>query len=486
MDTSTRRPDASAVSSFRPLRRWAALTVGLLLALVALRAWWGWEVNRRIAREVAEARARGEPIRPEDFDPVPVPGNQNAVPIYERAMAAVRLTPAQRQALNDFDPDATLTPAVRAEFESALKANAEALRLAREARLRPLASWDGRILRPPDYGGDERDAAGPLVELLTAAGETAATADDFNAAGQIWHDLAHFARVLRQCNMNSYAARSDSITWWLGATIERHADDLTIGGARGAEPADVQAVIAELMDDADWRARAVRRWQVSRMVCLDSIAREPYDWPAGWRPVAAALRPLLEMDKLRVARRQGAIADALARAPDVPTIGTLLPTAPAGIADARSRLDRIAHYNSDDSNPDPAYYLARTYFREVGDRHLTATALAAWLYRADHGGAWPADVASLVPAYLPSAPTDPFAAGGRGVKVAAAGGWHAVYSVALNGKDEGGPLPWAFAVKSPLGWNKWNGADAVFYLERARPSSPAPSTTTSPAQAEDN
>ena len=43
---------------------------------------------------------------------------------------------------------------------------------------------------------------------------------------------------------------------------------------------------------------------------------------------------------------------------------------------------------------------------------MAAVALAIRLYRADHGGAWPASLGELVPAYLPAIPIDPLASNG--------------------------------------------------------------------------
>ncbi|HWB52952.1 MAG TPA: hypothetical protein VG722_02125, partial [Tepidisphaeraceae bacterium] len=49
-----------------------------------------------------------------------------------------------------------------------------------------------------------------------------------------------------------------------------------------------------------------------------------------------------------------------------------------------------------------------TEFRILADRRMAAIALAAQLYRADHKLQWPAKLEQLVPAYLPSVPSDPY------------------------------------------------------------------------------
>jgi hypothetical protein len=468
------KPSNKMPAPFRSLRRLAGAALVAVLALVGLRAWWGWEVDRQIAREIAAAQTRGEPILPEDFDPVPMPGSQNAVPVYERAMAAVTLTREQRDLLNDFDSDAPLPPAQRAALESILRLNAEALRLAREARGRPLASWDDQKLRPPVFDTAPSMVGYEVGRLLLAAAKLEAEAGDWRAAAAAtWHDLAGLAAALRRCNVVSYSDdESTRVVWWVCTLVERAAPVLPVDGGsigRTPDPDDVRAVVAELLDDDGYRAQQVRTWRAGRSALLDAIPRNLDDWPGRWRTVARALRPALDMEYLRLARRSGAVADAVARAPDVPTLRTLLPPAPKRrMSDARSRLDRIARSRSDVDGMGPREYVTQTYFRDIGNRHLTAVALAAWRYRIDHGGAWPADVGALVPAYLPTLPIDPFAAGGRAVKLSPVNGRHAVYSVGYNGTDEGGSSRRAGGGGAPRGWHKWDGADAVVYLENWR------------------
>lgn len=66
---------------------------------------------------------------------------------------------------------------------------------------------------------------------------------------------------------------------------------------------------------------------------------------------------------------------------------------------------------------------------------LARAALASARYRAAKGG-WPARLADLVPDYLPEVPVDPF--DGKPLRMTTADGGTVLYSVGLNGKDEGG------------------------------------------------
>ena len=108
------------------------------------------------------------------------------------------------------------------------------------------------------------------------------------------------------------------------------------------------------------------------------------------------------------------------------------------------------------------------------ERRMAAVALAAQLYRADHGGAWPAKLEDLVPQYLPAVPRDPLAPGDTPlryllVKHGRPDGQDrpVVYSVGSNGNDDthdaGAPLP----LTPQYSWS--NGPDEVRDLTRWSP-----------------
>jgi len=67
--------------------------------------------------------------------------------------------------------------------------------------------------------------------------------------------------------------------------------------------------------------------------------------------------------------------------------------------------------------------------------HLVQADLALRLYRADRGD-WPAELADLVPAYLPGVPVDTLV--GRPLIYRRTGGEFLLYSVGNDGLDQGG------------------------------------------------
>src|SRR3990172_6612547 len=110
-DPSTVEPIVEPV----PPRYWwlkrIALTVGILLvAVIALRLWWGWEADRRLQAEIDKIIAAGDPIDPEDFDPKEeIPNEQNAARFLLQAENAINLTPEQVKLIDELRGDGKFT-----------------------------------------------------------------------------------------------------------------------------------------------------------------------------------------------------------------------------------------------------------------------------------------------------------------------------------------------------------------------------------------
>ena len=96
---------------------------------------------------------------------------------------------------------------------------------------------------------------------------------------------------------------------------------------------------------------------------------------------------------------------------------------------------------------------------------MAATALAIRLYELDHGRR-PVALEELVPEYLPAVPLDLFAADGRAIGYAPANAPPVLYSVNVDGVDDGG----SFALTT---WGSVDreAKDLPFFLDGGRPRS---------------
>src|SRR5665213_2093956 len=76
------------------LKRIAVLVLVALAGLTVLRWLWAREADRRSAALIADAKARGEPILPEDFEAAKVPDADNAAILFSQAASVLVLSPA--------------------------------------------------------------------------------------------------------------------------------------------------------------------------------------------------------------------------------------------------------------------------------------------------------------------------------------------------------------------------------------------------------
>ncbi|MFH1746227.1 MAG: hypothetical protein ABIG44_04205, partial [Planctomycetota bacterium] len=103
------------------------------------------------------------------------------------------------------------------------------------------------------------------------------------------------------------------------------------------------------------------------------------------------------------------------------------------------------------------------HYRVLAMRRMAATALANRLYELDHGRR-PITLEELVPTYLSAVPVDPFAADERVLGYAPHNTLPVLYSVNVDGVDEGG----AFAM-SKSNTVIWREKDLPFFLDGGRP-----------------
>ncbi len=82
--------------------KWMAIVLAALAAiLLAVNAWWVWTSDRRLEEQLAERRARGEPLSIAELARPPIPPERNAATWLRRAQAdaarsGIRPTPHAR------------------------------------------------------------------------------------------------------------------------------------------------------------------------------------------------------------------------------------------------------------------------------------------------------------------------------------------------------------------------------------------------------
>ena len=132
------------------LKRLAAACAGLMVFLLVVRLWWGWEAHRRLQAEIDRIVARGEPLFPEDFNPAEeISDDQNAAILYTKAAKSLNLTAEQDAFVRgDRPPEKEWTEEHRQIIAGIPEASAEARELVRQGRTLPAVDWGLRLKSP--------------------------------------------------------------------------------------------------------------------------------------------------------------------------------------------------------------------------------------------------------------------------------------------------------------------------------------------------
>ncbi|HNQ23944.1 MAG TPA: hypothetical protein PKK06_12705 [Phycisphaerae bacterium] len=454
------------------LKRIVVAVLVLLLALLGLRLWWGWEAQRRFDAAIAAYRAAGEPVFPEDFLTEQVPDEDNAARVYDRALQKLVLTTAGGVSLDDLLGWPETFRDRPAEVRELVEANAEVFLLLEQARTRPTVGWN--IV--PNAACFDTATGGVFTTFQAhrnlsrlaylAAWHHHEHGDDGRALVIMAAAVAHARAIARQPLHISQLVAS-ACAGLHASLIEEIIPDLWSGDVPQGEPKPpyqrerVRGVIAELLDDAPWQEGAVRGFLGERALLVEAAghgldlsggAGGPRPLTMGRRLVAWAVNPSYVLEVVAGMRLDRAIAQAMIEPTYPAARGRLLHerrgTSPWERWNAPLRLP----YDEDISSAPSSYY------RSLARRRLAATALAIRWYAVDHGGR-PTTLEELVPGYLPAVPLDPLASDGSALRYCPAERRPVLYSVGENGIDDGGTTHVA-----PADRQRGHRDDMLFFL----------------------
>ncbi len=455
-----------APSDTRPIppRFWWLKRIGvavgvLLVALGALRWWWGWEANRRFQERIAHYRALGQPVLLEDFRKPSLPDEQNAAYFLKKAAAALTLPDTVTLTFDDILTDPRLCRQHPLEARDLFEANRESLHLARQARARSEVDWNVRMASPIF------DTLLPHLSSQRALSKYLCSAALYSHERRNDAEAIELLRDTLRCSdaVAQYSTRllSHVVSLAISGIATRAVEDLAAtlrvdGGIAGR--AQVRALIAELLDERPRRAAALRAFYGERMAQLD-IIQLLYLEPLGqtpW-PLRFAFGPAWLLDAIGMMDRSTAFAEA-SQAPNWPAAKDLFPSEP----EYDSGFDRLVELMS--SILWPAQERAtQGCFRALSKRRMAATALAIRLFELDHGRR-PERLSQLVPKYLAAVPVDPFADAGGTFGYRPDGPSPVLYSVGPDGRDDRG----AFTIEKD-GSISSESADLLFFLNGDRP-----------------
>lgn len=460
-----------------PPRYWWLKRIGvavgiLLVALFALRVWWGWEASRRLQAEIDRIIAAGEPIFPEDFDPKEIISDeQNAARLLMEAEAVISLTPQQLEVFDKVVYERDLVVQHLPEVRQIVDDNAEVFRLVRRARELTKVDWGLRFRSPvsnimPSLSGQRQ-----LAKLLSLAGNYHYVLGNDSETLETIFDALAVGRCARQqplliSQMVAWATDEIAISRLEDMVLVPHSNQTY---SQPASAVHVRAVIGILSDDRETRIAMRQATWGERMQDVDfirgfdagsiSISSVTSGWPgAPGSPVpdwvwSYILSPAVKLSKVRSLYDNRQSLETCQ--------GDTLMRMTVAQDDVRSAsmfhfiLDPLGSYDWRDR-------MHALFFRQLALRKLAAAGLAARLYQVEHGHL-PRTLDELVPGYLPTAPKDPLASEGRSIGYLPEGQPAIVYSVGEDGVDNGGQ----FAVHS-RGVDR-RSLDIPFFLNGGRP-----------------
>ena len=458
--------------TYQRFKRVVRLSVALLCAaaMAAYVAWGAWE-SSEVQRQVDRAHAAGEAITFGDVYLANLPADDNAAYHLAEALNAWPVVEDDKQI------DQTLWFTNRA-VEADPVADSSGYLWASRASLTSLeragkasgCNWNAVIRRPLMQALD-MDAGSDLRRLAWLADDAARRAHGLGNDRLAMRYLLAMTTIARATDglpprMMTHVDHVSIIT--LQADLverllpELHIDDQAPNAAR---PSQIRMLIAQLTDEEDARKRHHRGWVGERWIAYDAAMsmiegyrpREPGEPDFKAKVAAFPLRPVLLSDLRQTMDVMGRVVDASRTTDSYPAF-----VAAAGRLPTWSELKMWRRPSSALTLPVIGEHMPYPFFAD-GERRMAAAALAIALYQHDHNGSRPDALAALTPDYLAAVPVDPFASDGRaiayrpGESAMVAGGADvasksrtrpaALYSVGLNGIDDGGSHPTDHASK---------------------------------------
>ncbi|MCH8242839.1 MAG: hypothetical protein IH897_09540, partial [Planctomycetes bacterium] len=183
-----------------PPRYWwlkrISIGVGVLLvAVVFLRLWWGWEADRRLQAEIDRIVAAGEPFYPEDYVE-DVPDELNAALLYEEAATTFQALPNSKVDVLGLYGDPRSYEEHLEEIRALVELNRSVLSLMHEARSLADVNWTNlgntnQALNVANYSG-----ARTLSKFLVATAAAQYFENDHHALIETQRDSLAFGEAL--------------------------------------------------------------------------------------------------------------------------------------------------------------------------------------------------------------------------------------------------------------------------------------------------
>lgn len=382
-------------------RRTPMLLLMLPVAVIGVRIWWGRVADRRIEAFIADAKTRGEITTLGNVKTQIVPADQNGALFIFQAGHDLRLNDRQRDWLRD-------VPAVRfpvngsnlAIWSEIVRTNSRAFHEVRQGRLESVI---GAL--PERRVDGESGVCIDLAEVLERMAITGSSAGRREDSLEDILDILAIGRAIR-----SETRRKDFVEISIGEV-----DDLAfdaIGRMVSTSPppnsisrADCQRIfglIAMLLDESE-ATTSFQKECFSNGIKTLSRSGFNSQFILEHGMLADFLSPAARLDALRDAKSYFATARAIEGAP------VNYHQVVSQIHDRQlSEGPSVRRWLQAGEWQPAARWKFGNFCLYLARRRIAASALALYVYGADHHGNYPQTLDALVPTHLPHVPLDPF------------------------------------------------------------------------------
>ena len=437
----------------RTLKTIAIVVVVLLALLLCTRLVAVLILGGRFDARVSELRGRGEPVSPSELIPASVPDKQNAALLYELAFEKVDVTSKEVERLEKLaDKRDPLTPQEMRELQTLLKNYEDPLRLMREGTKRRQCRFTFNYGRP----WYKRDMS-HLRHLSLFASWLRLASHTHLAGGKLDEAVQECVTIVRLAH--SLGGEPDMVTMLVQMGIYGNGFKALENVMDRSDPSPTTLrQFVEAVGKVDDRSRFVFAMQAERAEWLPKI-RRGFDVPREYlEGVTLGERGPPSSRRLSgFILRAWHLADGLEY---LDLMGKYVALAGKPWHKARGewegQYERIQRMASPFRAPVTFYLVvggyqqtAHNFERLIARKALAKLAVALRRYRMKHGR-YPESLAALVPEFAKKLPVDPF--NGTDFIYRIDGQGFILYSVDVDGKDNGGVDDWAKCDERDVVW----------------------------------
>jgi hypothetical protein len=437
--------DAAAdvtVNRFYWLKRLAVLLIVGGIGLAAIWVAWSARERRRLMAEDENWRKDHLTLDVSHLESGAVADDQNAVVSLIAAAQAYEVDSAFEQLTSGYlwnvDRPETWTPERIRILDGMLARNAKAIELLHQAATRPAVHWPRQLTGGFSVGTDFWRKISQVTSALNMEAHRAMLGGD----EMTFLNDARSLHAVRRVFAGNPSMYTHMVAWndsdLTGDLVNHYVPALNLDGPEAREGAE--ALLAEMLNEPATTDDLIVPLEREAAVMVDGVQASPMI--ENQRRMPAGVVGAVAWRVLRPAAMERTVAALVIARRDINTLRAQPFAMPGKLWNGMPPTRRPREVEPAESILLGFWPLAETADRWVGQAYnaafshrLACVVLACRLYRLDHEGHNPSDLAELVPKYLPAVPLDPYDKAMGQLRYTTATTRPFVYSIGASGQD---------------------------------------------------